>query len=206
MKRDKALRRRGIFSGNMRFYNNKYTYSAHTYAYVRCLPQLMDTDICVCMCVCEHDIWCMTCLSTMPGRAETGTEAGAVLSLLKLNIYVCMEYIDWEDLLFFCLLLAQKDTGCSTCWDRAAQGREGQSRAGQSRTGQERDRAGQGRKIQDSRELSSSCCKLTAHLDGRPTWRALMSCQIWVHRLWILMASHGSMNRPGDCHLWRISG
>lgn len=40
---------------------------------------------------------------------------GAVLSLLKLNIYVCMEYIDWEDLLFFCLLLAQKDTGCSTC-------------------------------------------------------------------------------------------
>lgn len=48
-------------------------------------------------------------------RERGRDRAGAVLSLLKLNIYVCMEYIDWEDLLFFCLLLAQKDTECSTC-------------------------------------------------------------------------------------------
>lgn len=64
---------------------------------------------------------------------------------------------------------------------RTGQSRTGQGREGQDRAGQ--DNAGQDRTGQYSTELSSSCCKLTAHLDGRPTWRALMSCQIWVHRL-----------------------
>lgn len=56
-------------------------------------------------------------------------------------MYAWSIYIDWEDLLFFCHLLAEKDTGYRTCWDRVAQYRAGHSRTVQGRTGQ--DRAGQ---------------------------------------------------------------
>lgn len=146
----------------------------------------------LCMCVCEHDIWCMTCLRTMPGRGRERDRGRDSLKPAEAE-YICMLGVYVYRLGRFVVLLPV------ACTEGHRIHRTGQSRTGQGRTMQ-------GRTGQYSTELSSSCCKLTAHLDGRPTWRALMSCQIWVHRLWILMASHGSMNRPGDCHLWRISG
>lgn len=123
----------------------------------------------------EHDICCLTCTEDSLKPAEAAYAMHIYMYVYRLERFV--------------VLLPSACTGHNML--KLTRGEE--------------QGLGLALRLELGKGAGTICCKLTAHLDGRPTWRALTSCQIWVHRLWILMASHGSMNRPADCYLWRIS-